>query len=122
VRELVRRIEQAIIDTLGEWNIQAGRRDGAPGVYVAEAKIAALGLRVRRGCTFHGLAFNIAMDLEPFRRINPCGYAGLQVTQMLDLGGPSRLADVEGMLIVELGRQFGVSPQEADPALPRAAA
>jgi lipoyl(octanoyl) transferase len=122
VRELVRRIEQAIIDTLAEWNIQARRRDGAPGVYVAEAKIAALGLRVRRGCTFHGLAFNIAMDLEPFRRINPCGYAGLQVTQMLDLGGPSRLADVEEMLIVELGRQFGVSPQEADPALPRVAA
>jgi lipoyl(octanoyl) transferase len=122
VRELVRRIEQAIIDTLAEWNIQAGRRDGAPGVYVAEAKIAALGLRVRRGCSFHGLAFNIAMDLEPFRRINPCGYAGLQVTQMLDLGGPSRLADVEEVLIVELGRQFGVSPQEADPALPRVAA
>jgi lipoyl(octanoyl) transferase len=122
VRELVRRIEQAIIDTLAEWNIQARRRDGAPGVYVAEAKIAALGLRVRRGCTFHGLAFNIAMDLEPFRRINPCGYAGLQVTQMLDLGGPSRLADVEEVLIVELGRQFGVSPQEADPALPRIAA
>jgi lipoyl(octanoyl) transferase len=122
VRELVRRIEQAIIDTLAEWNIQARRRDGAPGVYVAEAKIAALGLRVRRGCTFHGLAFNIAMDLEPFRRINPCGYAGLQVTQMLDLGGPSRLADVEEVLIVELGRQFGVSPQEADPALPRVAA
>jgi lipoyl(octanoyl) transferase len=122
VRELVRRIEQAIIDTLAEWNIQARRRDGAPGVYVADAKIAALGLRVRRGCTFHGLAFNIAMDLEPFRRINPCGYAGLQVTQMLDLGGPSRLADVEEVLIVELGRQFGVSPQEADPALPRVAA
>jgi lipoyl(octanoyl) transferase len=122
VRELVRRIEQAIIDTLAEWNIQARRRDGAPGVYVAEAKIAALGLRVRRGCTFHGLAFNIAMDLEPFRRINPCGYAGLQVTQMLDLGGPSRLADVEEVLIVELGRQFGVSPQEADPGLPRVAA
>jgi lipoyl(octanoyl) transferase len=122
VRELVRRIEQAIIDTLAEWNIQARRRDGAPGVYVADAKIAALGLRVRRGCTFHGLAFNIAMDLEPFRRINPCGYAGLQVTQMLDLGGPSRLADVEEVLIVELGRQFGVSPQEADPGLPRVAA
>ncbi|MGH8216025.1 MAG: lipoyl(octanoyl) transferase LipB [Rhodanobacteraceae bacterium] len=122
VRELVRRIEQAVIDTLAEWNIQAQRRDGAPGVYVADAKIAALGLRVRRGCTFHGLAFNIAMDLEPFRRINPCGYAGLRVTQMLDLGGPSRLADVEEVLIVELGRQFGLSPQEADPSLPRVAA
>jgi lipoyl(octanoyl) transferase len=91
-------------------------------VYVGEAKIAALGLRVRHGCTFHGLAFNVAMDLEPFQRINPCGYAGLQVTQMLDLGGPSRLGDVEDELIVELGRQFGLSPQEADAAPPRAAA
>ena len=122
VRELVRRIEQAVIDTLAEWNIEAARREGAPGVYVADAKIAALGLRVRRGCCFHGLAFNIAMDLEPFRRINPCGYAGLRVTQMLDLGGPSRLADVEEVLIVELGRQFGATPQDADPGLPRAAA
>jgi lipoyl(octanoyl) transferase len=122
VRELVRRIEQAIIDTLAEWNIQAQRHEGAPGVYVADAKIAALGLRVRHGCCFHGLAFNVAMDLEPFQRINPCGHAGLRVTQMLDLGGPSRLADVEEMLIAELGRQFGLSPQDADPALPRAAA
>ncbi|HEX5352808.1 MAG TPA: lipoyl(octanoyl) transferase LipB [Rhodanobacteraceae bacterium] len=122
VRELVRRIEQAIIDTLAEWNIHGLRRDTAPGVYVGESKIAALGLRIRRGCTFHGLAFNIAMDLEPFRRINPCGYADLQVTQMLDLGGPSRLADVEDMLIVELGRQFGLSPQEADSAPFHAAA
>ena len=76
VREYVNRIEQAIIDTLGDWNIDAQRRDGAPGVYVDGAKVAALGIRVRRGCTFHGLAFNIAMDLEPFHRINPCGYAG----------------------------------------------
>jgi lipoyl(octanoyl) transferase len=122
VRELVRRIEQSIIDALAEWNVVAVRRDGAPGVYVGEAKIAALGLRVRRGCTFHGLAFNVAMDLEPFHRINPCGYAGLSVTQLLDLGGPSRLADVEEVLIVELGRQFGASPQDADPGLPRIAA
>jgi lipoyl(octanoyl) transferase len=121
VRDLVHRIEQAIIDTLAEWNIAATRREGAPGVYAGDAKIAALGLRVRHGCTLHGLAFNIAMDLEPFHRINPCGYAGLSVTQMLDLGGPSRLADVEDVLIVELGRQFGLSPQEAEPALPDAA-
>ena len=77
VREYVDRIEQAVIDTLADWNIEAQRREGAPGVYVNAAKVAALGIRVRRGCTFHGLAFNIAMDLEPFRRINPCGYAGL---------------------------------------------
>jgi len=117
VRDFVQRIEQAIIDTLAEWNIVAARKDGAPGVYVAGAKIAALGLRVRRGCTFHGLAFNIAMDLEPFHRINPCGFHGLEVTQMLDLGGPSRLADVETVLIAEIARQLGLEAKAADPHL-----
>ena len=68
---------------------------------------------MRRGCTFHGLAFNVAMDLEPFRRINPCGFQGLQVTQVLDWGGPSRLADVETVLVGELARQFGLSAQSA---------
>ncbi|HEX6833649.1 MAG TPA: lipoyl(octanoyl) transferase LipB [Rudaea sp.] len=115
IREFVQRIEQAIIDTLGEWNIVAQRKDGAPGVYVGGAKVAALGLRVRRGCTFHGLAFNVNMDLEPFHRINPCGFQGLAVTQMLDLGGPSRLADVEAVLVAELARQFGLQPQSAPP-------
>jgi len=90
VREYVHRIEQAIIDTLLEWNIIATRRAGAPGVYVGEAKIAALGIRVRKGRTFHGLAFNVAMDLEPFTRINPCGYAGLKVIALADLGGPAQ--------------------------------
>ena len=113
VREYVQRIEQAVIDTLAEWNIVALRKNGAPGVYVNGAKIAALGIRVRRGCTFHGLAFNVAMDLEPFRRINPCGFQGLQVTQVLDWGGPSRLADVETVLVGELARQFGLSAQSA---------
>ena len=81
----------------------------------AGAKIAALGLRVRRGCTFHGLAFNVAMDLEPFARINPCGYQGLRVTQVLDLGGPSRLADVEAVLVGELARQFRLEREAAPP-------
>ena len=121
VRELVHRIEQAVIDTLADWNIGAGRRAGAPGVYVAGAKIAALGLRVRRGCTFHGLAFNVDMDLEPFRRINPCGYEGLAITQVLDLGGPGSLAAIETALVDELARQFGLSPQAADPRFPVAA-
>jgi lipoyl(octanoyl) transferase len=110
VRELVNRIEQAVIDTLETWNIVAARRDGAPGVYVGDAKVAALGLRVRRGCTFHGLAFNVAMDLEPFNRINPCGYEGLRVTQVLDLGGPGSLAAVEAVLIGELALKFGLQP------------
>ncbi len=122
VRELVQRIEQAIIDTLDVWNVSAARREGAPGVYVGAAKIAALGLRVRRGCSFHGLAFNVAMDLEPFRRINPCGFQGLAVTQLGDLGGPSRLADVEDVLIVQLCRQFGLRAEAASPILPVPAA
>jgi lipoyl(octanoyl) transferase len=118
VRELVHRIEQTLIDTLAHWNIVAERVEGAPGVYVAGAKVAALGLRVRRGCSFHGLAFNVAMDLEPYHRINPCGYKGLAVTQVLDLGGPSRLADVEDVLIGEFCRQFGFDAEPAAPQLP----
>ena len=117
IRQFVQRIEQAIIDTLGHWNIAAARKDGAPGVYVGGAKVAALGLRVRRGCTFHGLAFNVNMDLEPFHRINPCGFQGLQVVQMLDLGGPSRLAEVESVLVAELARQFGLEATPAEPHL-----
>ena len=119
VREYVCRIEQAIIDTLGDWNIEALRREGAPGVYVAGAKIAALGIRVRRGCTFHGLAFNIAMDLSPFLRINPCGYEGLRVTSMIDLGGPSGLEAVKPALVAHVATQFGLTVQTAPPpALP----
>ncbi|MDP1696634.1 MAG: lipoyl(octanoyl) transferase LipB [Xanthomonadaceae bacterium] len=113
VRELVDRIEQSIIDVLAEWNIIGERRCGAPGVYVADAKVAALGLRVRRGCSFHGLAFNIAMDLEPFHRINPCGFAGLQVTSMTDLGGPSSLAAVKPELVAALSRNLRLHAEYA---------
>ena len=115
VREYVCRIEQAIIDTLGDWNIEAVRREGAPGVYVAGAKIAALGIRVRRGCTFHGLAFNIAMDLSPFQRINPCGFEGLQVTSLVDLGGPSGLDAVKPALVGHVATQFGLEVEPAPP-------
>lgn len=118
VRELVERIEQAVIDTLGEWNIPAQRRAGAPGVYVGEAKIAALGLRVRRGCSYHGLAFNVGMDLEPFHRINPCGFQGLAVTQLMDLGGPGSVDQVADTLLSELVRQFDLLPRGADASLP----
>lgn len=117
VRDYVCRIEQSIIDTLAEWNIEAVRKDGAPGVYVAGAKIGALGIRVRRGCTFHGLAFNIAMDLEPFHRINPCGYQGLQVVSLTDLGGPSGMDVVKPVLLKHLASQFGLVLQRED-ALP----
>ncbi len=113
VREMVQRIEQALIDTLAHWNIGAERQPGAPGVYVGGAKIAALGLRIRRGCTFHGLAFNVAMDLEPFQRINPCGYQGLRVTQMSDLGGPGSVDAVADSLLEELAAQLGLQRQES---------
>jgi len=115
VRAYVCRIEQAVIDTLAEWNIHAARRDGAPGVYVNDAKVAALGIRVRRGCTFHGLAFNAAMDLEPFARINPCGYAGLRVTSVLDLGGPSGMDAIKPVLLDAMAAQFGLALQAAAP-------
>ncbi len=113
VREYVERMEQAVIDTLAEWNIGASRREGAPGVYVAGAKVAALGIRVRRGCTFHGLAFNIAMDLEPFHRINPCGYAGLEVTSVVECGGPASIDAARAPLVAALAAQFGLAPVEA---------
>lgn len=86
IRELVVRMEQAVIDLLADHGIAASRLSGAPGVYVGGAKIAALGLRVRHGCTYHGLALNVDMDLAPFAAIDPCGYPGLAVTQCRDLG------------------------------------
>lgn len=112
VRELVCRIEQATIDSLALWGVQAHRVDGAPGIYVGGAKVMALGLRVRRGCSFHGLAFNVAMDLSPYARINPCGYQGLAVTQLLDLGGPDTLEAAAAVLVPALARVFGLDTVE----------
>ena len=88
VRSLVRALEQAVIAVLAQYGIAASTRTGAPGVYVDGRKIASLGLRVRKGCSFHGLALNVDMDLAPFSRIDPCGYPGLEVTQLADCGGP----------------------------------
>ncbi|WP_312069577.1 lipoyl(octanoyl) transferase LipB [Lelliottia nimipressuralis] len=82
VRELVTLLEQTVVDTLAEYGIDAHPRADAPGVYVGEMKICSLGLRIRKGCSFHGLALNINMDLSPFLRINPCGYAGMEMAQM----------------------------------------
>ncbi|NLY13184.1 MAG: lipoyl(octanoyl) transferase LipB [Gammaproteobacteria bacterium] len=82
VRDLVTAIENSLIDVLGQYGVAAQAKPDAPGVYVADKKIASLGLRIRRGCSFHGLALNVDMDLQPFQRINPCGYAGLQMTQL----------------------------------------
>lgn len=107
VRELVTRLERAVVDLLAEQGIEAhGRRD-APGVYVGAAKIAALGLRVRRGCCYHGVSLNVAMDLEPFGRINPCGFPGLAVTQLSDLGGPADPDAVGWLLARHLARALG---------------
>jgi lipoyl(octanoyl) transferase len=112
VRALVEGIERAIVATLALWDIEAfGRRD-APGVYVAAAKVASVGLRIRRGCSYHGLALNVAMDLEPFRRINPCGYAGLEMTQVSDLGGPSDLGVVADALAPRLLVELGFDPAD----------
>ena len=106
VRELVTAIEQAIVDALADCGIAAGRRPGAPGVYVGDAKIAALGLRIRNGCSYHGLALNVDMDLSPFAAINPCGYAGLKVTQTRDLGIPLNLAEAGELLCRHLRQQL----------------
>lgn len=106
VRELVVSIEQAIIDVLASFGI-AGQGDReAPGVYVQGKKVAALGLRITRGCTYHGLSLNVDMDLEPFQRINPCGYAGLQVTQCKDLGIEQSPLELSGTLCEALARQL----------------
>jgi len=86
VRELVRLMEQAVVDLLGEYGVAATGREEAPGVYVGDAKIAALGLKIKNGYCYHGLSFNVDMDLTPFDYINPCGYAGLRVTQACGLG------------------------------------
>jgi lipoyl(octanoyl) transferase len=106
VRELVTRIENAVIGLLGDYEISGNARRDAPGVYVGGRKIAALGLRVRKGRSYHGLAFNTEMDLEPFSRINPCGYQGLEVTQLTELTSVSDFKDVERQLLSHLRCQF----------------
>ena len=117
VRELVTVLEQAVIALLARHGITASAKPDAPGVYVDGKKIASLGLRIRRGCSFHGLALNINMDLHPFSLINPCGYAGLQVIALQDLGGPSSLEAVKPVLVAHLERQFGLALQ-ADASFP----
>lgn len=102
VRQLVRLMEQAVIDLLAERGVAAAGREDAPGVYVGEAKIAALGLKIKNGCCYHGLSFNVDMDLAPFSGINPCGYARLPVTQCRDLGISHDVADLQERLAEHL--------------------
>lgn len=99
VRELVTVLENTVVNTLAELNIEAFPRADAPGVYVGEKKICSLGLRIRKGCSFHGLALNIAMDLSPFQRINPCGYAGMEMAQVSDWVADARPATLEPVLV-----------------------
>jgi lipoyl(octanoyl) transferase len=107
VKGLVALLERAVIDLLAAYEIPAETRPGAPGVYVAGAKIASLGIRVRNGCTYHGLALNVDMDLEPFSRINPCGYPGQAVTQLRELGGAVELNRVGEDLAARLAQLLG---------------
>ena len=107
VKRLVHLLERSVIDLLAGYGIESAARPDAPGVYVEDAKIAAIGLRVRRGCSFHGLALNVDMDLDPFSRINPCGYPGLAVTQILDLRGPAEIHVVEVDLSEQLSDLLG---------------
>ncbi|MFJ4293562.1 lipoyl(octanoyl) transferase LipB [Cupriavidus sp. NPDC089707] len=101
VRELVHAIEQAVLDTLAAYNLAAERKPGAPGIYLSDgphqgAKIAALGLKIRNGCSYHGVSLNVQMDLSPFLRINPCGYAGLETVDMATAGATCTVADADG--------------------------
>jgi lipoyl(octanoyl) transferase len=111
-REFVTRIEQAVIDTLAAYNLSGERKSGAPGIYIAKgdyqgAKIAALGLKIRgNGCTYHGVSLNVAMDLEPFSWINPCGYPGLQTIDMKTLGVTASLNEAQQCLAHHLHVQL----------------
>lgn len=110
VRDLVTAMEQSLVDVLACFGVEAAPKADAPGVYVAEAKIASLGLRVRRGCSFHGLALNVDMDLQPYQRINPCGYSGLKMTQLSEwVAKPVAIDDVAQRLEKALRRHLGYS-------------
>ncbi len=106
VREMVHLLEQALIDCIADYGLDARRKDGAPGVYIDGAKVAALGLRVKNGCSYHGLSLNVDMDLTPFTWINPCGYSGLQTIQLKDFGVTEGPEDVATRLLGHLQRHF----------------
>ncbi|KEY56895.1 octanoyltransferase [Serratia sp. DD3] len=112
VRQLVTALEQTVINTLAHFNIESRARPDAPGVYVGEEKICSLGLRIRKGCSFHGLALNVAMDLSPFQRINPCGYAGMKMTQVSTLAPGIGITDVHPILIQQFVHLLGYQTVE----------
>ena len=106
-RDFISRLEQSVIKLLAMYNINGSTKNNAPGVYVNNAKICSLALRVRQGRTYHGLSLNVAMNLEPFTRINPCGYAGMQVVQVSDFAGPKQVADLSKNLLPILIEAIG---------------
>ncbi|HEY0681003.1 MAG TPA: lipoyl(octanoyl) transferase LipB [Steroidobacter sp.] len=110
VRQLVMALENAIIDLLASWNIAAVAKRDAPGVYVNDRKVASIGLRIRRGSSYHGLAFNVAMDLQPFQRINPCGYRGLEVIDLRSLGVNASVQEVADALSPRLLASLRLTP------------
>jgi lipoyl(octanoyl) transferase len=109
VRQLVTAMEQAVVSMLADYGIAAYAKADAPGVYVHEQKVCSLGLRIRRGCSFHGLALNVDMDLSPFSRINPCGYAGMQMVNTKQLNGPCSVAQAQDSLLTALATEIGFS-------------
>lgn len=113
VRELVTRIENIVIETLAHYHIDANARADAPGVYVNQEKICSLGLRIRKGCSFHGLALNINMDLTPFLRINPCGHAGMLMTQTKSQGGASSIDELTPIFIDQLTSHLAYTKVES---------
>ncbi|MGC3982495.1 MAG: lipoyl(octanoyl) transferase LipB [Steroidobacteraceae bacterium] len=118
VRDLVMALENAVIKTAATLGIEAAAKRDAPGVYVQGCKLASVGLRIRRGCTYHGLAFNVAMDLQPFQRINPCGYQGLEVVDLATLGIRTSVAEIAQALAPQLLTTLGLPqhPEWADAA------
>ena len=121
VRDLVSGIERAVQRVLAQYGIDGRTRPDAPGVYVDGAKIAALGLRVRRGCSYHGLSLNVDMDLEPFGRINPCGLFGMEVTSIAALAGPVAMDNVRAALVAAVADVYGLTPRTPDSPAPAAA-
>ena len=112
VRDLVTALEQSVIELTASYGIEARARPEAPGVYVADTKLASVGLRIRRGASYHGMALNVDVDLEPFLRINPCGYAGLAMTDLATLGGDSSLDTVREKLLPHFLRQLRLQDAE----------
>lgn len=115
VRKLVTALEQSVVTLLASYSIAARPRPDAPGVYVGDDKICSLGLRIKRGCSYHGLALNLDMDMEPFQRINPCGYQGLKMIQLADFGQKPPLQEVQQRWVAAFCQQLALSPHWKTP-------